>query len=85
MDIIQRSETLDQKYERIPICMKYRSAWRKPTKAGMTLADFAKEKCMSTEPTRLTFTTGVVCHPDTKQNKLTKSPGLAGNCTRDQW
>ena len=54
-----------------------RSARRKPTKAGMNrktkfknnhwLAALVKEKCSSTKPTRLT--TGVVCHPDSEQNR----------------
>ena len=53
------------------------SARRKPTKAGMEsanqihiqhwLAALVKGKCSSTKPTRLA--TGVVCHPDTEQNR----------------
>ena len=35
------------------------------------------ERCSSTEPTRLA--TAVVCHPDTGQNRPTKSPDPAGD------
>ena len=60
-----------------------RSARRKPTKAGMELANqihiqplasciMVKGKCTSTKPTRLA--TGVVCHPGTEQNRPYKIP-----------
>ena len=60
-----------------------RSAWRKPTKAGMesanqihiqllAIAALVKGKCSSTKPTRLA--NGVVCHPDIEQNKPYKIP-----------
>ena len=45
------------------------------------LAALVKGKCSSTKPTRLP--TGVVCHPDTEQNRPTKSNGPTGNLTRD--
>ena len=59
-----------------------RSAWRKPTKAGMEsatqihiqplLAALVKGKCLSIKPTYLP--TGVVCHPDTEQIRPYKIP-----------
>ena len=69
-----------------------RSAQRKPTEAGMEsanqihiqthwLASLVKGKCTSTKPTH--FATGVVCHPDTEQNRPTKFPWFAGNWTGD--
>ena len=61
-----------------------RSAWRKPTGAGMELVNqihIGKGKCLSTNPTCLA--TGVVCHPDTEQNRPSKSPGHARNWTGD--
>ena len=69
-----------------------RSSRRKPTKTGMEsanqihiqpLASCIGEKKVyehsNTKPTRLA--TGVVCHPDTEQNRPTKSPGPAGDWT----
>ena len=58
-----------------------RSARRKPTKAGMestnqthiqSLASCIGEWRVSTKPTRLA--TGVVCQPDTEQNRPYKIP-----------
>ena len=61
-----------------------RSARRKPTKVGMESANQThiqplascigsrKESVPSTKPTRLA--TGVVCHPDTEQNRPYKIP-----------
>ena len=49
------------------------SSRRKPTKADMESANqihiqpLVKQKCSSTKPTRLAA--GVVCHPDTEQNR----------------
>ena len=74
----ERPETMDQKYGRIPILGGWNwSARRKPTKAGMEsktkfiynhwLAALVNGKCLSTKPTG--FTTGVVYHPDTEQNR----------------
>ena len=64
------------------------NAQRKPTEACMVSANqihiqpywlvtLVKGKCTSPKPTHLA--TGVVCHPDTEQNRPTKFPWFAGN------
>ena len=81
----ERPETMDQKYERIPIFRTVggnRSARRKPTKAGMESANqihiqplasrIGERKVFEHKPTRLA--TGVVYHPDTEQNRPYKIP-----------
>ena len=51
-----------------------RRVWNRQTKFTYNhrLAALVKEKCLSTKPTR--FATGVVCHPDTEQNRPYKIP-----------
>ena len=51
-----------------------RRVWNRQTKFTYNhwLAALVKGKCMSTKSTRLA--TGVVCHPDTKQNRPNKIP-----------
>ena len=51
-----------------------RRVWNRQTKLTYNhwLAALVKGKCSSTKPTRLT--TGVVCHPDTEQNRPYKIP-----------
>ena len=46
-----------------------RRVWNRQTKLTYNhwLAALVKGKCSSTKPTRLT--TGVLCHPDTEQNR----------------
>ena len=58
---------MDQKYERIPIFRL-----RRKLTYNHWLAALVKGKCSSTKPTRLA--TGVVCHPDTEQNRPYKIP-----------
>ena len=51
-----------------------RRAWNRQTKFTYNhrLAALVKGKCKSTKPTRIA--TGVVCHPDTEQNRPYKIP-----------
>ena len=55
-----------------------RWVWNRQTKFTYNwLAALVKGKCSSTKPIRLA--TGVVCNPDTEQNRPIKSPGSVGN------
>ena len=56
-----------------------RQVWKRQTKFTYNhwLAALVKGKCSSTKPTRLA--TGIVCHPDSEQNRPYKiPPGPAG-------
>ena len=46
----------------------------------LAIAAMVKGKCSSTKPTRLA--TGVVCHPDTEQNRPYKIPGPSWELNR---
>ena len=81
----ERPETMDQKYERILIfrCSPEetgvprenlpRRVWNRQTKLTYNhwLATLVKGKCLSTKPTLPA--TGVMCHPDTEQNRPYKT------------
>ena len=88
----ERPETMDQKYERIPIfrCRRKPSARRKYTNVGMESANqihiqplascIGERKVFEHKLTRLA--TGVVCHPDTEQNRPYKIPWLCWGLNR---
>ena len=60
-----------------------RQVWNRQTKFTYNhwLAALVKGKCTSTKPTRLT--TGIVCHPDTEQNRPYKIPWSCRGLNRE--
>ena len=65
------------RFRRKPECPEKtlpRPVWNRQTKFSYNhwLAALVKWKCMSTKPSRLA--TGVVCHPDTEQNRALQNP-----------